>query len=66
MLASWRVFEISPEGAGLPLIFFLKPFIWVFAIALALQGISLAIHSIGVLVGVETTSTPAKEEEHAL
>lgn len=66
VLASWRVFEVSPEGTGLPLIFFLKTFIWVFAIVLLLQGASLAIHSIAVLLGLEDTSTPEAEEEHAL
>lgn len=66
VIQSWKVFEVSPEGTGLPLIFALKTFIWIFAIVLILQGISLAIHSIAVLVGIETTSTPDAEEEHAL
>lgn len=66
VLASWGVLEQSPEGSGIPAIFLLKTFIWVFAIALIIQGLSLAVHSIAVLVGVETTSTPAAEEEHAL
>jgi TRAP-type mannitol/chloroaromatic compound transport system permease small subunit len=66
VLQSWRVFEVSPEGTGLPLIYFLKTFIWVFAIVLIMQGMSLAIHSIAVLRGLEDTSTPEAEEEHAL
>jgi TRAP-type mannitol/chloroaromatic compound transport system permease small subunit len=66
VLASWAVLEVSQEGTGLPLIFALKTFIWVFAVVLILQGISLAIHSISVLVGLEATSTPDAEEEHAL
>ena len=66
VLASWKVFEVSPEGAGLPLIFLLKTFIWVFAIVLILQGISLAIRSLAVLRGMEASSTPGSEEEHAL
>ena len=66
VMQSWQVHEGSPEGSGLPLIFALKTFIWVFAGVLILQGISLAIHSISVLLGMESSSTPAAEEEHAL
>lgn len=66
VLQSWSVFEVSQEGTGLPLIFALKTFIWVFAAVLILQGISLAIRSIAVLKGIETTPTPDAEEEHAL
>ena len=67
VLASWRVFEVSPEGtAGLPAIFLLKTFIWVFATVLILQGFSLAVHSLGVILGLEQSSTPQAEEEHAL
>ncbi len=66
VLASWRVFEVSPEGTGLPLIFALKTFIWIFAIVLILQGASLALHSLAVLVGIERSSTPDADEEHVL
>ena len=66
VLQSWFVLEVSQEGTGLPLIFALKTFIWVFATVLILQGISLAIRSILVIRGVENSSTPAAEEEHAL
>ncbi|MDP6405809.1 MAG: TRAP transporter small permease subunit [Alphaproteobacteria bacterium] len=66
VLASWKVFEVSPEGAGLPAIFLLKTFIWVFASVLILQGFSLAAHSLGVILGIEQSSTPQAEEEHAL
>ena len=66
VLSSWGVFEGSPEGSGIPGIFFLKTFIWVFAIVLILQGLSLALHSLGVLLGIETTPSPEAEEEHAL
>lgn len=66
VVSSWRVLEVSQEGTGLPLIFALKTFIWVFAGVLILQAISLAIHSILVLRGIETSSTPDAEEGHAL
>lgn len=66
VVRSWEVLEVSQEGTGLPLIFALKTFIWVFAVVLIMQGISLAIHSIAVLAGVEKTSTPDAEEEHAI
>jgi TRAP-type mannitol/chloroaromatic compound transport system permease small subunit len=66
VLSSWGVLEQSPEGSGIPAIFLLKTFIWVFAITLIIQGLSLALHSLAVLSGLEATSTPEAEEEHAL
>lgn len=38
---SWRVLEGSTEVSGLPLIFVLKTFIWVFALLVGLQGIAM-------------------------
>jgi len=43
---SWRILERSTEVSGLPLIFALKTFIWVFAILVGLQGIALALRAI--------------------
>ncbi len=39
--SSWRIFEKSTEVSGLPLIFALKTFIWVFAVLVGLQGIAM-------------------------
>ena len=39
---SWRILETSTEVSGLPLIFALKTFIWVFAVLVGLQGIAMA------------------------
>ena len=41
VLSSWRIFEKSAEVSGLPLIFALKTFIWVFAVLVGLQGIAM-------------------------
>ena len=38
---SWRILETSTEVSGLPLIFALKTFIWVFAVLVGLQGIAM-------------------------
>ena len=59
--ASWAVREGSPEGSlGLPAVFLLKSVILVFAGLLALQGLSLALHSALRLARVEA---PAEAEE---
>jgi TRAP-type mannitol/chloroaromatic compound transport system permease small subunit len=41
VLRSWRILETSTEVSGLPLIFALKTFIWVFAALVGLQGIAM-------------------------
>ncbi len=38
---SWRILEGSTEVSGLPLVFALKSFIWVFAVLVGLQGIAM-------------------------
>ncbi len=55
ILSSWQILEGSAEYKGMPGVFIFKSFIWVCAITLALQGVSLIIHSIAVL----------KHKEHA-
>lgn len=50
---SWSVFEGSKETSGIPGIYLLKTTILVFAVLMLLQGISMAIHSALVLLGVE-------------
>lgn len=40
VLESWRILEVSRESGGLPFVYLLKSFIWVFALTLALQGLA--------------------------
>jgi TRAP-type mannitol/chloroaromatic compound transport system permease small subunit len=49
VMRSWAIFERSRETSGLPLVFVLKTLIPLFALTLALQGLSQAIKSIAVL-----------------
>jgi TRAP-type mannitol/chloroaromatic compound transport system permease small subunit len=46
---SWAILERSRETSGLPLVFLLKTLIPMFAVMLALQGLSQAIKSIAML-----------------
>ena len=46
---SWAILERSRESSGLPLVFLLKTLIPLFALMLALQGLSQAIKSIAML-----------------
>ncbi len=51
---AWAVLEGSPEGRlGIPAVFLLKTVILVFAVLLALQAISLAVHSALQLAGLQ-------------
>src|SRR5262245_52511386 len=47
---SWAILERSRETSGLPLVFLLKTLIPLFAVMLALQGLSQAIKSIAMLI----------------
>lgn len=47
---SWAILERSPEIGGLPLVFLLKTLIPVFAILMALQGVSQAIRAVGAFM----------------
>jgi TRAP-type mannitol/chloroaromatic compound transport system permease small subunit len=60
VINAWKVFEGSTETGGIPLVFALKTVIWVFAILLSLQGISLALRSLLTLLGIYIE--PAEEE----
>jgi TRAP-type mannitol/chloroaromatic compound transport system permease small subunit len=51
VLASWGHFEESSESDGLPGLFVLKSVILVLCAALGLQGVSLALRSVLVLMG---------------
>jgi len=42
VLNSWKVLEVSSEAGGLPLVFAYKTVIWIFAVLLGLQAISMA------------------------
>ena len=46
---SWAILERSQEASGLPLVFLLKTFIPLFAVLMALQGVSLAIRAVAAL-----------------
>jgi len=48
---SWAILERSQESSGLPLVFVLKSFIPMFALLMALQGVSQAIKAWGALHG---------------
>ena len=63
VISSWRNFEGSPEGTlGLPIVYLLKSVILVFDVLLSLQAVSLAIHSLLVLLGVERDGPVGPEE----
>ena len=47
---SWTILERSRETSGLPLVFLLKTLIPLFAVMLALQGLSQAIKSLAMLL----------------
>jgi TRAP-type mannitol/chloroaromatic compound transport system permease small subunit len=47
---SWAILERSRETSGLPLVFALKTLIPLFAVMLALQGVSQGIKAIGMLM----------------
>lgn len=57
---SWTIFERSRETSGLPLVFVLKTLIPVFAVLMALQGVSQAIRATHVL-----RSAPAMTDDAA-
>jgi len=48
---SWRVLEGSTEASGIPGIFLLKTFIWVFAVLVGLQGVALILRALRHLRG---------------
>lgn len=52
VVASWGALEGAPEGTGLPGLFLLKTVILVYAGLLAVQGFSLAVRSLAVILGI--------------
>jgi len=51
---SWAVYEGSKETSGIQAVFLLKSIILVFTALVGLQGVSMALHSVLVICGVET------------
>jgi TRAP-type mannitol/chloroaromatic compound transport system permease small subunit len=47
---SWAIAEHSQEASGLPIVFLLKTLIPLFALLMALQGISQVIRAVTVLL----------------
>ena len=47
--SSWEIYESSAEYNGMPGVFILKSFIWIFCLTLGLQGISTVCRSLIVL-----------------
>ncbi len=54
VINSWRVFEGSTEVSGLPLIWAYKTVIWIFAVLVFFQGLSMLFKAIRYLRGQET------------
>jgi TRAP-type mannitol/chloroaromatic compound transport system permease small subunit len=52
---SWSILEGSPDPGGIPFRFIIKGCITVGFLFLLLQGISLGIHSLMQILGIETT-----------
>ena len=61
ILNSWREMEGSLEERGLHAVFILKTCIWIFAISMILQGLSLVIRSFSVLVGSTESKSTSRE-----
>ena len=55
VLVSWSVGERSSEALGLPLAFAFKTLIWVFAMLLGAQAVSMAIKALMFLAGLSAT-----------
>jgi TRAP-type mannitol/chloroaromatic compound transport system permease small subunit len=51
---SWAIFESSRETSGIPAVFALKTLIPLFALSMALQGLSQAIRAAHVLSGMDS------------
>lgn len=55
VLNAWKTLEPSSEAGGLPLIFLVKTAVWIFAIVVGLQAVSLIIKALLELSGFENT-----------
>lgn len=65
ILNSWREMEGSLEERGLHAVFLLKTCIWIFAISMILQGLSLIIRSLKV-IRESSTGEPVTHQSGAL
>ena len=63
VLVSWAKMEESREAGGLPGLFLLKTVVWVFCVAVALQGLSLAARSFLVLAGHAEIAAAEEQRE---
>ena len=63
---SWVIGEGSTEVSGLPLIFVLKTFIWVFAILVGLQGVALAMRAFLAIKNDDPNYSPAGVKPEAV
>ena len=60
---AWAVHEGSIETSGIQGVYLLKTTILIFAVLVLLQGISLAIHSLLFLMGLEGSDEPVADTE---
>jgi TRAP-type mannitol/chloroaromatic compound transport system permease small subunit len=58
VVRSWSILERSRETSGLPIVFLLKTLIPLFALLLAMQGVSQAIRAAAVLF----SAAPGKDD----
>ncbi len=61
--SSWMVFEGSKETSGIQAVFLLKTTILIFALLVTLQGISMAIHALLVMLGKNEVQQSAPSVE---
>lgn len=66
IITSWGLLEASPEYQGMPGIFILKTFIWVFCAVLMLQGVSTICRSVLTIKGKRYTTPPLDEVHRVL
>lgn len=51
--SSWEILESSKETSGIPAVYILKSSIIAFCILMGMQGLSMAIHSLAIIKGIE-------------
>ena len=61
VMDAWAIREGSKETSGIQAVFLLKTLIPVFAVLVALQGLSLMAHSVRVIAGAETLAEEEAE-----
>lgn len=53
VFSSWQIMEGSTESSGLHLVYLLKSMILLFVVSTFIQGISISLHSILIILGYE-------------